>query len=414
MRFRIHRGTHEIGGNCIEIEAEGHSVLLDLGLPLDATKADPSLLPQVPGLADGSNANLLGIVLSHTHGDHNGLTGLIYPTIPVFMGCRSEKLLRASRPFIRRSPQPASIKTYASQIPFGLGPFRITPFLTDHSGFDSYSLLVEACGKRVFYSGDLRAHGRKAGLVDELIRQPPQPVDVLLLEGTTLSRPAGENAPETEQELETRIVDCVNAATGLVLAAFSPQNIDRFVTIYRAALRARRNFIADVYLAHLLNEIAVPSLPRAREGGFRVYLPDLQKRRIVADQTLDLVSRYRSARIYSEEIARDSKRYVMLFRESMMPDIDRLPPRTASTLVFSLWPGYLRRATSYLEAWCREHEIRLEVAHTSGHADPHTLVRIANALKAKMVVPIHTQAPLVMQQLIPNVRLLRDTEWLEL
>lgn len=36
MRVRIHRGPHEIGGNCIEVE-EGHDrIVLDLGRPLSA------------------------------------------------------------------------------------------------------------------------------------------------------------------------------------------------------------------------------------------------------------------------------------------------------------------------------------------------------------------------------------------
>ena len=36
MRLRIHRGTKEIGGTCIEVEAEGRRLVLDVGLPLDA------------------------------------------------------------------------------------------------------------------------------------------------------------------------------------------------------------------------------------------------------------------------------------------------------------------------------------------------------------------------------------------
>jgi len=36
MRLRIHRGTKEIGGTCIEVEAQGKRLALDVGLPLDA------------------------------------------------------------------------------------------------------------------------------------------------------------------------------------------------------------------------------------------------------------------------------------------------------------------------------------------------------------------------------------------
>ena len=36
MRIRIHRGTKEIGSTCIEMEAQGKRIALDVGLPLDA------------------------------------------------------------------------------------------------------------------------------------------------------------------------------------------------------------------------------------------------------------------------------------------------------------------------------------------------------------------------------------------
>lgn len=413
MRLRIHRGAHEIGGNCVEIESGRYSILLDLGLPLTAEKPDPSLLPDIPGLTDGSNPHLLGVILSHTHGDHYGLTGLVHSTVPVFMGVQAQTVLLASLPFVRQSQLPPTIRSYRNGLPFELGPFRVSPYLADHSAFDAYSLLIEADGKRIFYSGDLRAHGRKARLFEDLIRRPPKAIDVLMLEGTTLSRPDATNEPETESELEGRILGIINGSPGLVLAAFSPQNIDRFVTIFRATRRAGRTFIADAYLAHILDQLALPSLPLPADGALRVYLPDSQKRKIIADRQFDIVSPFRAARIYAEEIEANPSKWVMLFRESMTPDLDRLPPHTASTLINSLWPGYLDRDSNQLASWCHRHEIALKIAHTSGHADPNSLARLAHALNPRMVVPIHTQAPQIMDSLVRNVRVLRDGAWLE-
>ncbi|MCX5684860.1 MAG: hypothetical protein NT049_14420, partial [Planctomycetota bacterium] len=51
MRVCIHRGTHEIGGTCVEIEAQGKRIVLDVGLPLDADAADAPL-PKVAGFAE--------------------------------------------------------------------------------------------------------------------------------------------------------------------------------------------------------------------------------------------------------------------------------------------------------------------------------------------------------------------------
>ena len=50
MQIRIHRGASEIGGNCIELESNGYSIILDLGLPLSAKDVDSVELPDIRGL----------------------------------------------------------------------------------------------------------------------------------------------------------------------------------------------------------------------------------------------------------------------------------------------------------------------------------------------------------------------------
>lgn len=67
--------------------------------------------------------------------------------------------------------------------PFDVGRFRVMPFLNDHSAFDAYSMLIGAGGRRLFYTGDIRGHGRKKDIFAELLRDPPSDVDVLLMEG---------------------------------------------------------------------------------------------------------------------------------------------------------------------------------------------------------------------------------------
>ena len=81
MRLRIHRGTREIGGTCIELESGGSRILLDLGLPLDAKDLASMPLPKIEGLAGGSST-LLAIVLSHGHRDHWGLIPKVNPKFP--------------------------------------------------------------------------------------------------------------------------------------------------------------------------------------------------------------------------------------------------------------------------------------------------------------------------------------------
>jgi hypothetical protein len=104
--------------------------------------------------------------------------------------------------------------------PLELGPFKVTPFLVDHSAFDAYAVLVEAGGQRLFYSGDLRAHGRKAGVFERLIAEPPT-VDSLLLEGTRVLEDDRRAAAASEQDAEERAAEVCRATSGLVLALAS-------------------------------------------------------------------------------------------------------------------------------------------------------------------------------------------------
>ena len=65
MWLRIHRGTKEIGGTCIEVEAHGRRLVPDVGLPLDAPDeegARADLLPAVPGFRSRDDS-LLGVVI---------------------------------------------------------------------------------------------------------------------------------------------------------------------------------------------------------------------------------------------------------------------------------------------------------------------------------------------------------------
>lgn len=57
MKIRVHRGGNEIGGNCVEVHADGASILLDLGEPLMGEVFGEAALPDVEGLPPKSSAD---------------------------------------------------------------------------------------------------------------------------------------------------------------------------------------------------------------------------------------------------------------------------------------------------------------------------------------------------------------------
>lgn len=105
---------------------------------------------------------------------------------------------------------------------FRVGAVRVTPFAVDHSTYGCVAYLLEAGGRSLLYSGDLRVHGLKPGMLRAMIGAvAPRGEDVLLMEGTHLGDDREQGV--TEYRLEGRIAELARSAPGLVLVAFAAE-----------------------------------------------------------------------------------------------------------------------------------------------------------------------------------------------
>ena len=416
LRVCIHRGTEQIGGTCIELACRGQRILLDLGLPLDAGDRDPmSLLPPVVGLLRGDRT-LLALVLSHGHADHWGLVQSV-AALPIVAGAATRRIMRAASPFLPWTV-PGTLDAGPDLVdrqPIVIGPFRITPYLVDHSAYDAYALMIEADGRRLFYSGDLRAHGRKAALFERLVTHPPRPVHTMLMEGSSLGRLApGQHFP-TEADIEALLVEQFGPQ-GFVGVCASAQNIDRVVSVYRACRRTGRTLVLDLYAMEVLRATGNPNIPAAGWTNLRVYVPEYQRRHIVRTERFDLIDRYKRHRIYRETLGPMLRRTAMLLRPAMLPDIDLMAGAwDGARLIWSQWDGYLGQpGIVEFRAKLAERNVSLEMIHTSGHASVADLRRLAAAFMPDALVPVHTfQADQFAELFGGHVTRRRDGEWWE-
>lgn len=412
MRICIHRGSREIGGSCVELENNGQRLLLDLGVPLDAQTNTSDLLPNIDGL-DGSDPHLLGILVSHPHQDHFGLLEHVSPNIPLAMGPAAERILNAAAPFMRTKWSPPPVRWhYESGNSFEIGTFTITPFLVDHSAYDSYALKIDAGGKCIFYTGDFRAHGRKGSLFQHMLQNPPKQVDALLLEGSTIGRISPGQLFSLESEIERHMADFFRETTGLTMVHTSSQNIDRVVTVMRAAKRTGRTLLIDLYSAAILEATENPNIPQSHWQDVSLFIPFAQRIQIKKLELFDLLKNHSKNRIYPEDIAAEPSKYVLLFRPLHMHDLESADCLSGASFIYSQWEGYWNQGNfKDVGKWMKKHAIPKHNLHTSGHASPVDLKKLADAIDPKTVIPIHTFEPDQYQSLFKNVTQLNDGEW---
>lgn len=414
MKVRVHRGTAEIGGSCIEVAADdGCRIVLDVGRPLSAGWDEVVEVPPVPGFAE-PDSSLAGVIISHPHLDHYGLLARVPGDPPVFIGREAAAVLNAAAFFspITTAIEPTGFLAHRER--FVLGSFGVTPFLNDHSAFDAYSLLIEADGQRLFYTGDIRGHGRKGRMFEELLTRPPADVDVMLMEGTHVRADGAHDEAvfETEDALEDRFVALCEETTGAVVVFGSAQNLDRLVTVFRAARRSGRELVVDLYGATVAAATR-PTIPQPGFTGLRVYVPQRQRVLVKQSGEFERVNRIREHRVFGEELAATSGRFMLHVPSSTGFELVRAGVLDAAGVaVWSLWDGYLstpsgRRLRSMLD----QHGIALRSMHTSGHASVTDLRRLVEAIRPGRVVPLHSEATPRFVELFPGVELHLDGEW---
>ncbi len=409
MRARIHRGADQIGGSCVELVSSGRRLVLDLGRPLSAAEHDDVPLPPIPGLADGEPPEV--VLLSHPHRDHWGLVPQLGPDVPVVLGEAGWRVLEAASFFGPEAlgRRPARFLEDRRRLDFG--PFAVTPFAVDHSAFDAFALLVEAEGRRLLYTGDLRGHGRKAALFERMLRRPPQGVHALLMEGTSVRACCGphDSGSVPEDDLVAPLAQTLRGTDGLALVAFSGQNIDRLVTVYKACRRAGRQLVIDLYGQAVAAATGRRTIPKAGFPELRVWLQQRQRVRVKRAGAFGMLE-LKGSRVYLEEIAREPGRFALMFRSSMLAELEAAVDLAGSALVWSQWAGYLAR-DARLQEFLGRSGLPVVHHHTSGHADVPALQRLVAAVAPERVVPIHTEAPERFRELFERVELRADGEW---
>ena len=390
MKILIHRGANQIGGCITEIQsAAGTRILVDLGhnLPGESEKEDKFDDPaNLSALIDG----ISGIIYTHNHGDHLGFFHQIPEAIPQYIGQMSrdvvlnildESLNKADRSnrksLIEEIKNKASrlkaFRTYISGQEFAVGDIKITPYFVSHSAADSHLLLIECDGKRVVHTGDFREHGFLGKGLEKILRKYLTDVDVLITEGTMLSR--GDEHIKSEREIQSMMEDLMTQYKN-VFVLCSSTNFDRLAGLHKANARFKgRPFVCDVYQNRQFKTLTSYSGKHS----------DLYAIEDAVEMSL------RKANLHKKMI---DKGFTMVVRDNptfrkWIGYLKLMLNPAETVIVYSQYKGYLNDQPK-LQEFVKMFECNVEYIHTSGHATRKTLAKICTIVNPKSAtVPIH-------------------------
>jgi len=402
MKIKVHRGTKEIGGTCLEITASNGTVLwIDLGAPLDTKNPDISY---AKGKVDA-------LLISHPHQDHYGLMRMVGDEIPIYIGGVGLYLINAVPMFVEEvEPYNLNFRVFKAWEEFTiLETFKIKPYLTDHSTPEAFSFLIEVDGQRIFYSGDYRATGRKGQLFDKFVSAPPKNIDVLFTEGTMVKR---ENHKfQSEQDIEEELVSILESQNNTSFLLSSAQNIDRMVSCYNACKRTEKFLVVDAYTAWLMEQVSKVSsaIPVIERNEVRVYISKSQRASLIRNGQLDFLKKLEQHQV-GNKVFNNPENYLYFTRCPNEQFLGEIRSKGTINIIYSQWQGYLQKEYEQwfteavnklkLESQKNDSNIKFHFVHTSGHAVVEDLVKYVKAVNAKKVVPIHTAYPTEFKRLL--------------
>lgn len=409
MQIRILKGTNQIGGAFTEITSKEAKIIIDFGDDLDDVKR----LKKVEGLTEGK-PTYDAVVITHNHQDHIGRIDEVLPEIPVYMSDIGRKIFETAFCF---SKTKGKIKRETINIEdgksFQIKDIKITPFIVDHSAYNSFMILVETENKRILHTGDFRNHGYKGKILEKTLRKIGK-IDVLITEGTTFSREQIKN--KTEEELVEEIVNKTKNYDQ-VLMLMSTTNIDRVTTMQKVANRTHKTVIHDIVLSNVL-QLVTQRIPNALNSkNVYVFLPSFNYIKKDDEEYKKFIEPYQ------EKIEMTGKKlhgkFIMNIRTSMLKDIEKLKLKNKvldnACVVYSMWSGY-KEQENYKQFLDKMEELKIDVfdLHVSGHADYTALKQVIDITSPETVIPIHTENKEKIKEFTDKAVILDDMEIYEI
>ncbi len=415
MDIKVHRGLEQIGGCITEISTATSRIFIDFGqnLPGHGELTTPEQDHLMVEHIFANNAKTHEAVFyTHAHEDHVGLFEYIPTHVPQYMSDGTKQLLlikystlkegvelylerllndanstkeQIEKVGVRKSKAENKMEIIAKMNTWGrtpprkkpcsitIGDITITPFFNSHSIYDSHMLLIEADGKRIWHTGDYRAHGYMSKGLMPTLRKYATNIDILITEGTMLNRNDHCIHEYTVSEKMAHVMKLFK----YVFVLASSTDIERLASIKNAASEAKKNmFVCSKFLATTMKFFSERESEQSH--GLFNFSP-----RMLRLNGLERIKK---------------KGFVLIAGASQISRVKELTkelPIEETLLIYSSWEGYYtipeQIAANPNYKKFRELFFNVVDIHTSGHADKTTIRKVIDMVKPRETIFIHKE-----------------------
>jgi len=437
-RLTFYGAVGEIGGNKILLRDSESSIFLDFGMNFEKERRyyEPpylqprnedhlmglGILPALKGLYKNSAVNdraIDAILLSHPHLDHYGYLKYVRDDIPVICGETTKTIILAkelsglstSGYQIANLTKSKGLEIFKEFVTFRTNhqpssPIPFTPVHVDHSVPGAYGLIIETSGGSVVYTGDFRLDGQYCQISKEFIRMAKESEPAsLIIEGTNIV-----NAKiSSEEEVKSKIIPVIEETSGLAMAGFSMNDIDRLKSFHEAALVTGRKLAISMRQAYLLDKLKNEKIPISI---FSLDDPDIliftkaKKRLYLWEQ--EIAERYGGKIIDAADVGRMQNELILTTSFYDMNELIEIKPIPGSTYILSQSEPFNEEMEidfGKLLNWLVLFGVPQYHIHVSGHALPYQLKWAIKEINPKKVFLVHTERPELYKRFLTDLNI---------
>ncbi len=425
-------GVGEIGGNKVLLEDRGTKVFLDFGknfekerLYFDEPFLSPrdekhllalGILPPIQGLykKEAGVPEIDAIIISHPHTDHMDYIRYIKDEVPIYCGETTRTVVLA-REFSGRAKSidygiakitktegvriNKSFSTFRTGDRIGIGSLELGPIHVDHSTPGSYGFIIHTSAGHIVYTGDFRLHGARSEMTQEFVERAKKArPKALIIEGTNIV-----NARVvSEEEVRAKVHLIVSKTPHLVMAGFSPVDVDRLRTFYSVAIENGRKLAISMKQAVLVGLLQ-------EDKGIELFSlddPNILVFRREKKTEAEWEKLIPQTPITATDVMEMQDELILVASFYDMNEAIEINPGAGSVYILSESEPFNEEMETDFEKllnWLEHLGIPLYNIHASGHANPHELKWVIGEIRPEKVYLIHTDRPFLYQRFVQDL-----------